>query len=553
MAYSSNKKGDADVNEFVYGDMEAELLLELEERDMLLSFNRDIAVIRDRKELLRQVYPRLHQLFQVEDLCIGLVDDKAQGLNVSLRVSSGARRLQARYRTLFDQPLSYADAFVEKVLNAGKPSIENLVSIEISGSASLLLTISLKAGLKECLTAPLQKGDERLGLLMLWSEGADHFTPRHMRLIAAMADQLSLAVSNIRAYEQIETQLAEINRYKEQLEEERSYLQQEIGRGYTYQDIVGVGPAMQQVFEQLTKVSDVNSTVLILGETGTGKELVARALHHVSPRADKLMVKVNCAALPANLVESELFGHEKGSFTGAAERRIGKFELAHGGTLFLDEIGELPPELQVKLLRALQEREIERIGGKAPIKIDVRVIAATNRSLEEEVATGRFRNDLYYRLHVFPVTLPPLRQRMEDLPVLATHFLEKYARITGQPAKSLSAKALKELMAHRWPGNVRELEHIIERSILMSPGQLIRQVYLPSAKEIRTAAIPVEEELKSHADNERDHILRVLNYCRGKIFGPGGAAAILGLPASTLNSKIKKLGIAKSKLFNYKP
>lgn len=553
MTYGGNQKNSTGINGFVYGDMEAELLLELEERDMLLSFNREITVIRERKELLRQVYPRLHQLFQVEDLCIGLIDDKRQGLNVSLRVSSGARRLQTRYRTLLDQPLSYTDAFVEKILNAGKPCIEKLVSAGSTESASLLATISLKAGLKECLTAPLQKGDEQLGVLMLWSEGADHFTSRHLRLIAAMADQLSLAISNIMAYEQIESQLAEINRYKEQLEEERSYLQQEIGRGYTYQDIVGVGPAMQHVFEQLRMVADVNSTVLILGETGTGKELVARALHHLSPRAEKLMVKVNCAALPANLVESELFGHEKGSFTGATERRIGKFELADGGTLFLDEIGELPPELQVKLLRALQEREIERIGGKAPINIDVRVIAATNRNLEEEVATGRFRNDLYYRLHVFPVTLPPLRQRMEDLPVLATHFLEKYARITGQPVRLLSAKALKELMAYQWPGNVRELEHIIERSILMSPGQLIRRVYLPSAKEIRTAGLPANEELKSHADNERDHILNVLNYCKGKIFGPGGAAAILRLPVSTLNSKIKKLGIAKSKLFNYKP
>lgn len=537
----------------MYGDMEAELLLELEERDMLLSFNREITAIRDRKELLHKVYPRLQQLFQVEDLCIGLIDDKAQALDVSLRISSGARRLQARYRTLLDQPLSYADCFIKKLLDAGDPRIENLASVDANESASSLVTVSLKAGLKECLTAPLQKGNDRLGLLMLWSEGSDHFTPRHLRLIAAMADQLSLAVGNIMAYEQIETQLAEIKRYKEQLEEERSYLQQEVGRGYTYQDIVGVGPAMQHVFEQLTKVSDVNSTVLILGETGTGKELVARALHHVSPRADKLMVKVNCATLPANLVESELFGHEKGSFTGATERRIGKFELAHKGTLFLDEIGELQPELQVKLLRALQEREIERIGGKSPIKIDVRVIAATNRNLEEEVAAGRFRSDLYYRLHVFPLTLPPLRGRMEDLPALATHFLEKYARVTGQPAKSLSAKALKELMAYRWPGNVRELEHIIERSILMAPGQLIRQVFLPSAKEIKKAGLPAEEELKSHAENERDHILKVLNHCRGRIYGSGGAATILGLPVSTLNSKIKKLGIAKSKLFNYKP
>ena len=297
-------------------------------------------------------------------------------------------------------------------------------------------------------------------------------------------------------------------------------------------------------------MSFADSTVLLLGETGTGKELVARAIHNSSPRREKLMVKVNCAAMPPNLIESELFDHERGSFTGATDRRIGKFELANNGTLFLDEIGEMPAELQVKLLRAIQEREIERVGGKSTIKVNVRIIAATNRDLQQEVDEGRFRRDLFYRLNVFPIMLPALRERIKDIPVLVSHFLNKYSKTTGNPVKDVSSKVMKQLMAYEWPGNVRELEHLIERTLLTTNSRTIKEVHLPLNNKLELKAALEDEYLKTYEENERDHIIRVLNKCDGKIFGPGGAAEILQLPTSTLNSKIKKLGIKKNKMYS---
>lgn len=293
----------------------------------------------------------------------------------------------------------------------------------------------------------------------------------------------------------------------------------------------------------VSNVASSDSTVLILGETGTGKELIARAIHQCSPRREKLMIKVNCAALPAHLIESELFGHEKGSFTGATERRIGKFELANDSTLFLDEIGEMPFELQVKLLRVLQEREIERIGGKTVIRTDVRVIAATNRNLPKEIEAGRFRSDLYYRLNVFPITLPPLRERMEDIPALVSHFVEVFNRKTGKSIAGVAAKAIQGMMLYSWPGNVRELEHVIERSVLMTQGNTIKEIILPKPDK-RT--LPANETAtKSLKQIERDHILAALKRSNGKVGGEGGAAEILNMPPTTLHSRIKKLGIKK--------
>jgi formate hydrogenlyase transcriptional activator len=315
------------------------------------------------------------------------------------------------------------------------------------------------------------------------------------------------------------------------------------------EDIIAESDVMRKVFRLVRRVAPTDSTVLILGETGTGKELVARAIHANSPRYGKMMVKVNCAALPAGLIESELFGHERGSFTGAIERRIGKFELANGSTLFLDEIGEMPPELQVKLLRALQEKEIERIGGKNSIKVDVRIIAATNRDLEKELAEGRFRMDLYYRLNTFPIQLPPLRERKEDIPLLAAHFIQRYAEATGGFIGKLSSGALGEMMRYDWPGNIRELEHLVERCVLLSTGDTILQVHLPSPRQTLHAGNPDNAsppvKLLTIADNEREHIMAIIRHCRGRISGPGGAASILGVPVTTLNSKMKKLGIKK--------
>jgi formate hydrogenlyase transcriptional activator len=291
--------------------------------------------------------------------------------------------------------------------------------------------------------------------------------------------------------------------------------------------------------------------VLILGETGTGKELIARAIHNHSPRANKLLVKVNCAALPANLIESELFGHEKGSFTGATERRIGKFELANGGSLFLDEIGEMPLELQVKLLRALQEREIERVGGKGVIRVDVRIIAATNRKLEEEVREGRFRTDLYFRISTFPIHLPALRHRKSDIPLLATYFAERFAKKSGKAIDTISQRAIQDLMLYHWPGNIRELEHQIERSVLLTQGHTIKLIQLPvaatnSQNENGAEKAEWEMPIRTIDEHERELIIRTLRHCGGKVSGANGAAALLGVPSTTLNAKIKRLGIRKN-------
>ena len=286
-----------------------------------------------------------------------------------------------------------------------------------------------------------------------------------------------------------------------------------------------------------------DTSVLILGESGTGKELIAHSIHKVSPRRDRPFVVVNCGTLPANLIESELFGHEKGSFTSAAVKREGKFELADGGTVFLDEIGELPLELQVKFLRVLQEKEIEPVGGR-PKKIDVRVLAATNKDLEEEVAAGRFRIDLYYRLNVFPLLLPSLRERKADIPLLVDHFLKKYGTREGRPTPLLSEEAMERLLEYHWPGNIRELENTIQRNVLLAKGPMIESLEMPAAKKIPISGSG-EQKFKTMIEMERDHILSVLESCNWKISGKGGAAEILDINVNTLNSRMKKLGIEK--------
>ena len=331
-----------------------------------------------------------------------------------------------------------------------------------------------------------------------------------------------------------------------QLQEEQIGLEEGIGTNQHFPEIIGKSPELQQTLRLISRVAPTNSTVLILGETGTGKELVARAIHDNSSRKTRTMIKVNCATLPANLIESELFGHERGSFTGATDRRIGKFELAHYSTLFLDEIGEMPLELQAKLLRALQEKEIERVGGQNTIKVNVRIVAATNRDLEKEVEAGRFREDLYYRLNIFPINLPSLRSRRDDIPLLANHFIKKLSKKIGTKITTVSKYVLEQISGYHWPGNIRELEHVIERSILLSDDSILSQIYLPVRKQ-KDVAISSENPMvvKTFEENEREHIINVLRHCKGRVAGYGGAAEYLGLPPSTLASKLKRLGIQK--------
>ncbi len=336
--------------------------------------------------------------------------------------------------------------------------------------------------------------------------------------------------------------LDEIERLKSQLEKENLYLRGEIKTIQGFEKIVGRSDALRYVLFRVKQVAATDATVLILGETGTGKGLVAHAIHESSARKHKPMVTVNCAALPANLIESELFGREKGAFTGADAKQVGRFEIADGGTIFLDEIGELPLELQSKLLRVLEEGEFERLGSPRTIKVDVRVIASTNRDLAAEVKDRRFREDLYYRLNVFPVSIPPLRTRTEDIPQLVHHFVDNYARKFGRSYESVPKSMMTALQEHSWPGNVRELQHVIERAVITSPGPVLRL----AAKLERGTAESGEGALKVLSEMERDHILKALEKTGWKIEGAGGAASVLGLHPNTLRSRIKKLEIKRS-------
>jgi formate hydrogenlyase transcriptional activator len=322
-------------------------------------------------------------------------------------------------------------------------------------------------------------------------------------------------------------------------QQQNLYLEEELQIGHQFDEIVGESPGLKRVLKQVKDVASTDATVLILGETGTGKELIARAIHQLSPRRDHAFVKLNCSAIPSGLLESELFGHEKGAFTGAIAQKIGRLELAHQGTFFLDEIGDLPAELQPKILRALQEKEFERVGGTRTIPVNVRLVAATNRDLVKMVAAGQFRSDLYYRLKVFPVTLPPLRDRREDIPLLVRYFLSTHSKRMGKRIETIPPETMQAFTNWRWPGNIRELENFMERSVILSSGSTLRS---PLA-ELQAAADPVGSTDANLESAERDHILRVLRECQGMIGGTGGAAERLGLKRTTLNSKMKKLGI----------
>jgi transcriptional regulator with GAF, ATPase, and Fis domain/response regulator of citrate/malate metabolism len=397
-------------------------------------------------------------------------------------------------------------------------------------------------GLKSSLFMPVTLHGKTVASLLLASRSAYAFTEKDLALLQQVSLQLALGLENQMAFERIQA-------LSRQLELEKTYLIEEIKTARNFGEIISTSPAMQFVFRQVEQVSPTDFTVLILGETGTGKELIARAIHENSPSKERALIRVNCAALPPQLMESELFGHEKGSFTGAAERRIGKFELAHGSTIFLDEIGELPLELQPKLLRVLQEKEIERVGGKGPIACDARIIAATNRNLKQEVAGGRFRPDLFYRLNVFPITLPPLRERKEDILPLATHFLEKIAKHLGRPLRGIARTSVEQMLAYSWPGNIRELEHVLERAAILSPTPVVELTLpVPSAPSTAAGRMPetaAEVQLKTLQDGERDTIMAALKLANNRIRGKGGAAELLQVKPTTLEYKIKKLAIPR--------
>jgi formate hydrogenlyase transcriptional activator len=516
------------------------------ELDVLILLSNHIAAVRNNQELLAVISTDLQNILGFRHTIIARIAESGGTASGFLLDPKAASRDHPLYRQAVHGEFPIGDGILDLAVDAEVPLVFNLEELALQRELPLYLRVNYESGCRQIVVIRFTENARAFGFWIVFFDHNDTLAPSLLRMVVGIANQLSIALQNIIANQKIRQQLEEINGYKSRLEEEKMYLQEEIHTTRNYADIIGKSTELQKVFRLVAQVAPSDSTVMILGETGTGKELIARAIHDNSPRRGKLMVKVNCAALPANLIESELFGHERGSFTGAIERRVGKFELAHNGTLFLDEIGEMPLELQVKLLRALQEREIERIGGRTAIKVDVRIIAATNRDLEQEVKEGRFRIDLYFRLNIFPIHLPPLRHRVEDIPLLASHFISRFSKKTGRKINTLSNRALQELGQYSWPGNIRELEHIIERSILLSSGDALTHIALPAATSIVTLQNNRDEySLKTIDDNERDHILRALKFCSGKVDGKGGAAEILGVPASTLHSKMKKLNIRK--------
>jgi formate hydrogenlyase transcriptional activator len=411
-------------------------------------------------------------------------------------------------------------------------------------------------GVQVICCVPLTTHGRTFGTINFASRNADAFSTPDVELLRQVASQVAIALENALAFK-------EIDALKDKLAVEKLYLEEEIRTEFSFDEIIGDSAALRRALAQVELAAPAGTTVLVLGETGTGKEIIARAIHNLSPRRDRTFVKVNCAAIPAGLLESELFGHERGAFTGALAQKIGRFEFADRGTLFLDEVGDLPLELQPKLLRVLQEQEFERLGGNRTIRVDVRVVAATNSDLTQLVAEKKFRSDLFYRLNVFPIQIPPLRERPEDVPLLVRYFVQKFSRRQNKTVEYVPSQAMDAMVNYSWPGNVRELENLIERAVLLSPGKELRvplaefkdfapasnfalgplDLSRPSVESAPSAASPAP--VSTLDDAQRQHILRVLRQTQWRISGPRGAAAILGMKRTTLQARMRKLGIKR--------
>jgi formate hydrogenlyase transcriptional activator len=503
-----------------------------EERDrlrLLLEVNNTIVSVLDLRQLLNAVSASLRHLVPHEYASLSLYDRETHRLQIhalDFPVSKG----------MLQEGLSVAvdNSPTGRALTTRQPVFIN--SSDVEQFDSDIARRILGEGLKSACCLPLISHDRPLGTLVVASLEEDNFPAKDAELLQHVANQIAIAVENSLAYHE------EVKRAN-QLSEEKLYLQDEIRSEYNFEEIIGESAGLKDILGQLQTVAPTDSTILILGETGTGKELIARAIHHLSARRERTLVKVNCAAIPTGLLESELFGHEKGAFTGAIAQRVGRFELAHRGTLFLDEVGDIPLELQPKLLRVLQEQEFERLGSPRTTKVDVRLVAATNVDLARKAADHQFRMDLYYRLNVFPIVIPPLRERREDIPLLVRYFAQKYARRMKKPIDTVPVKAMAALTEYYWPGNVRELENFIERAVILSRGTEL-QLPLAELKQRTKAPVTVSSnglETLEHA--EREHIVRALGESKWVIGGARGAAARLGMKRTTLQSRMRKLGI----------
>jgi formate hydrogenlyase transcriptional activator len=499
------------------------------------------------RDLLRAIAANIREVMHGDSVAVLLLDSE-----------SGKSRL---FALDFPQGKGFIredDALI--VSGAGKRALETLkpVIVETIGSDDLPPDIYEKVigeGLKSSCVIPLVSRDRALGYLSLARTSEASFAPEDVEFLAEAAGQIAIAIENAMAYH-------EISDLKDKLAQEKLYLEEEIRSEMNFENIIGNSPALKHVLELVETVAPSDSTVLLLGETGTGKELIARAIHDRSRRKDRTFVKLNCAAIPTGLLESELFGHEKGAFTGAISQKLGRMELADQGTLFLDEVGDIPIEIQPKLLRALQEREFERLGSTHTRRVNVRLIAATNRDLEKMIADREFRSDLYYRLHVFPIRIPPLRERKDDIPQLVSYFVQRFAKQMQKNIDSISPVVMKGLMAWGWPGNIRELENFIERAVIVTRGRSL-DAPLGELRRTNTVELPrsdhhklepvVGERTNSQNDKssvldeyerrQRDEIIRVLTACRGRVGGADGAAARLGVNRTTFLARMKKRGI----------
>lgn len=504
-----------------------ELARERDRLDLLLAINNAVASHLELRPLFDSIKDGIRRLLKADAISLTLLDQDVNELKLyalDFPASKGFIE-EGTACTLCGCPATSAIA-------AKKPVV--LSRTELEQSESTVSQRLVAEGVRTACCVPLLWRDRTLGALNIGSLQDQAFTPADAEMLAEVGKQIALAVANSMAYQEIAT-------LKDKLSKEKLYLEEEIQTEYNFEEIVGDSRAIRQVLKDVQTVAKTDSTVLILGETGSGKELIARALHNLSDRQGRTFVKLNCAAIPTGLLESELFGHERGAFTGAIATKIGRFELADRGTLFLDEVGEIPLELQVKLLRVLQEQEFERLGSTRTIRVNVRVIAATNRDLDQMVAEQKFRSDLYYRLKVFPVTVPPLRERAEDIPLLVRHFAQKFASRMKKRIETIPVDAMKALQAYPWPGNIRELENFIERAVILSSGS---DLFVPLA-ELKRPTHVGNGSATTLLDAEREHIFRVLRETNWVIGGASGAAVRLGMKRTTLQSKMQKLGISR--------
>ncbi len=506
------------------------------EEAVMLQLSSALLASMDIRQLLSAFSASIREVIPHDTATLGMFDAETNSLVIQFLGAGGKEGARGEVRH-DDVRLAIDGSPAGQAFTSREPVILN--SLRDSGFPPEGMRHLAEIGMKSSCWVPLIYRGETIGTLAVSSRLEGAFGLRDAETLSDFADQVAIAVNNAVAVRQ----LIDV---RDRLDQERQYLEEEINLENRFEDIVGESAGLRQVLQQIETVAPTDATVLIQGETGTGKELLARAIHRLSGRRDRTFIKLNCAAIPAGLLESELFGHEKGAFTGAIARKMGRLELAHEGTLFLDEVGEMPLDLQPKLLRALQEREIERLGGTRAISVNIRLIAATNRDLAKMVQEKQFRADLFYRLKVFPIFAPPLRERLRDIPILVRHFVATHSRRMGKVIETIPDATMAALVRWKWPGNIRELENFLERAVILTRGS---GLYAPLA-ELETSVDDEEGEDDASTPTlhaaEREHILRVLRECNGLIGGAGGAATRLGLKRTTLNSKLKKLGIERS-------